>query len=255
MLRISCSALAVVLVIGGLSAGLVQAQSPVPGLEPHVDLTSSLDAGPEQAGFNGMPARLHVDMSALEVTTDDDLFNDPAPLEGGWKGLARILEALSPNVDTDIPLTGSQITTRISAMLDQGQNQQALEIILKRNAQLQEQGAMGTDVQLLFLHARALAALDRQNEAIAIYQQMTTLYPELPEPWNNLAAEYVKQGKFNLAHDALSMALTANPNYATARANLGDVQLMLARESFQDAARLGFSSAQTKAQQAADLLK
>lgn len=255
MLQNSCSALAFALVLGGLSAGLAQAQSPAPGLEPQVDLNSSLDAGPDQARFDGMPPRMHVDMSNLKVTTDQDLFNDAPPPEGGWKGLARILEALSPSVNTDLPLTGSQITTRISSMLDQGQNQEALNIIQKRSAQLQEQGAAGTDVQLLFLHARALANLDRQTEAIAIYRQMTTLYPELPEPWNNLAAEYVKQGKLHMAQDALSMALTANPNYGTARANLGDVQLMLAHESFQDAARLGVGSAQTKAQQAADLLK
>src|SRR5690606_27577713 len=124
------------------------------------------------------------------TSQDSKLFNDPPPAEGGWKGLANLLEAMSPAVDTALPLTASQITGRISAMLDQGRNEEALQVIEKRSAQLEAQGASGTDVQLMFLHGRALGALGRQNDAIEVYRKMTTLYPELPEPWNNLAAEY-----------------------------------------------------------------
>src|SRR5690606_35280944 len=121
----------------------------------------------------------------------DKLFADTQPEDGGWKGLARLLEAITPSVDTAIPLTPSEITGRIEALLNRGQNEQALAIIQKREAQLQASGAIGTDVQLMFLHGRALSALDRTNEAIDLYLHMTTVYPELPEPWNNLAAEYV----------------------------------------------------------------
>src|SRR3546814_12206119 len=104
----------------------------------------------------------------------------------------------------------------------------------------------------MFLHGRALAALGRDAQAIDLYQNMTTLYPELPEPWNNLAAEYVKQGKLDMAYDALQMSLSANPNYATAKENLGEVQLMLAQRSFQEASRLGAGQAQAQAQQTRD---
>lgn len=163
----------------------------------------------------------------------DTLFTEPPPHEGGWKGLANLLEAMSPSVDTSIPLSPSQITDRISALLDQGHNQEALDIIEKRERQLQGQVAPGTDVQLMFLHARALAALNRPNEAIALYQKMTILYPELPEPWNNLASEYVKQGKLDMARDALTMALTADPHYSTARSNLSDVLQRQAKQLLQ----------------------
>lgn len=183
------------------------------------------------------------------------LFHDPAPAEGGWKGLAKLLEALTPSVDTSVPLTASQITTRISAMLDRRENQAALDIIEKREQQNKEQQAIGTDVQLMFLHARALSALGRHDQAIDIYRNMTTLYPELPEPWNNLAAEYVTQGKLEMAQDALTMALAANPNYGTAKANMGEVQLMLARQSFQDAAQLGVKGSQAKAKAASGILQ
>lgn len=171
--------------------------------------------------------------TAAGSAPSDKLFNDPPPEDGGWKGLARLLEALEPSVDTSIPLSASQITDRIAAMLDNNQNAEALAIIEKREQQLQNQLHPGSDVQLLFLRARALAALGQQNEAIAAYRNLTVLYPELPEPWNNLASEYVKQGKLAMAHDALTMALTADPHYSTARTNLSEVLQMQARQLLQ----------------------
>jgi len=167
---------------------------------------------------------------------DRALFTDEPPEERGWKGLARLLEALEPAVDTSIPLTPSQITDRISLMLDQGRAAEALEIIEKRKAQYAgNPDPLGNDVQLMFLNARALAALGRHEAAIETYRDMTAKYPELPEPWNNLAAEYVKTGRLEMARQALDMALQANPEYRDARANLGRVQLMLAEESFRAA--------------------
>ena len=172
------------------------------------------------------------------VHTDRTLFPPEPHQEGGWKGLARLLEALEPNVDTSLPLTPSQITDRISAMLDRGQAAEALEIIEKRKAQYAQQpDPLGNDVQLMFLNARALSALERHEEAIDIYRDMTTRYPELPEPWNNLAAEYVKTGRLDMAQRSLEMALHANPEYRDARVNLGRVQLLLAEESFRAAGR------------------
>lgn len=237
MFRILSPAVAIALVLGGLSVQAATAQAVAPGLTPHVDLNASLKDGPGEPTFSGK------------------LFNDPPPPEGGWKGLAKLLEALTPGVDTELPLTSSQITGRITQMLDQGRSEEALQIIQKRTAQLEQQGGIGTDVQLMFLHGRALAALGRDTQAIDLYLKMTTLYPELPEPWNNLAAEYVKQGKLDMARDALSMSLAANPNYGTATANLGQVQLMLAQESFRNAAQLGVGSARSKAEQTAEVLK
>lgn len=235
-----------VALFAGLTLQASRAQAPAPGLQPNVDLTASLDHGPEP--FTPVYS---VGASQLKPPSaaNTKLFDDVRPEEGGWKGLARVLDALTPSVDTSIPLTASQITDRISAMLDRGQNQQALQVIEKRSAQVRQQGALGTDVQLLFLRGRALSALGRHEEAIKVYRDMTTLFPELPEPWNNLAAEYVRQGRLEMARDALGMALTADPHYAVALGNLGEVQLMLARQSFQQA------GAGARAQQTTELLK
>jgi tetratricopeptide (TPR) repeat protein len=253
--RIYCPVLALAVAVGALWDQTAVAQTNVPGLIPHVDLTATLDAGPYRPAFDDESAGVKVQFAFRPLADDDKLFHDAPAKEGGWQGLANVLLALTPSVDTSIPLTPSQITGRISAMLDEGQNQAALDVIEKRTAQLRQQATLGTDVQLMFLHGRALAALGRDNEAIAIYQDMTTRFPELPEPWNNLAAIYVKQGKLAMARDALNMALASNPNYATARSNLGDVELLLARQSFQDAARLGVGDAKAKAAKAEAILK
>ncbi|NLC35880.1 MAG: tetratricopeptide repeat protein [Alcaligenaceae bacterium] len=186
------------------------------------------------------PAALAQNAPATLSQSDQYLFPGEKPEEKGWKDLARLLEALEPNVDTSIPLTPSQITDRIASMLDQGQAAEALEAIEKRKAQYADApDTLGNDVQLMFLNARALAALQRHEEAIAIYRDMTQKYPELPEPWNNLAAEYVKTGKLDMALQSLNMALQANPEYRDARSNLGRVQLLLAEESFRAAEQAG----------------
>lgn len=167
------------------------------------------------------------------------LFNDPPPAEGGWKGLARLLEALSPGVDTNLPLTPSAISDRIATMLNEGRNQEALDVIDQYAKIREDHGTLGSDVQLLFQKGRALAALGRSDEAIALYQDMTVRFPELPEPWNNLAAEYVKKGHLDLARDALQMALTTDPKYLAAQINQGRVYLLLSRQSFSQAAQQG----------------
>ena len=245
----------------GLPAATAWAQAPAAGLEPHVDLGAELPRPASLTDATQFDSRRQTTVkigpgrAPSPQSADDKLFNDSEKPEGGWKGLARLLEALTPSIDTSIPLTASQITDRITAMLNRGENEEALAVIQKRTAQEQAAYTLGTDVQLLFLHGRALAALGRHNEAIDIYLNMTTLYPELPEPWNNLAAEYVKQGKVEMARDALQMALTANPNYAGAKANMGQVQLMLARQSFDQAAGLGAGDARAKAEQTRAILQ
>lgn len=153
----------------------------------------------------------------------------------GWKPLVRVLDALTPKVDTSLPMTPKAVTDRITTMLNNGQNQEALAAIARRLEQREAQAEIGVDVQLLFLQGRAYSQAGQHNEAIESYRQLTIFYPELPEPWNNLATEYMRQNKLDLAQEALDMALTANPNYALALQNQGELQLMMAHESFKRA--------------------
>jgi len=110
------------------------------------------------------------------------------------------------------------------------------------------------DVQAKFKRATVLARLNRDDEAIAAFTELTQAYPELPEPYNNLAALYAKKGRYDEARVALETATKANPSYALAFENLGDLYLRLASESYKRAQALGSKSPLT-AQRVGDIQK
>lgn len=195
------------------------------------------------------------DSPPSSARVNDPLLDIAPEPERGWKGLARALDVLAPNVDTSLPLSAAEVSQRISTLIAQGRHADALQAIEKQLAQREDRGEPGANVQLLFLKARALSASGDHNGAISLYQNMTTYYPELPEPWNNLAAEYIAQDKLDLALEALKMALTADPSYALARANMGEVQLMLANDTYRQAAASGVSKAAQRAQQTGQILQ
>ncbi|WP_321925349.1 tetratricopeptide repeat protein [Paraburkholderia guartelaensis] len=110
------------------------------------------------------------------------------------------------------------------------------------------------DVQAKFKRATILARLNRDDDAIEAFTELTQLYPELPEPYNNLAALYAKHGRYDEARVALETAVKANPSYGLAWENLGDLYLRLADASYRRAQTLGHASATTQQRQA-DLAK
>lgn len=69
-------------------------------------------------------------------------------------------------------------------------------------------------------------------EAIATFTALTEDFPELPEPYNSLAVIHAAQGDYDKARAALELAIRANPGYATAHENLGDIYLRLAGQSY-----------------------
>ncbi|MBW4048317.1 MAG: tetratricopeptide repeat protein [Proteobacteria bacterium] len=94
------------------------------------------------------------------------------------------------------------------------------------------------DPQYHFLRGIILADQRKTQEAIEVFTQLTEQYPELPEPYNNLAVLYAQRGDYEKARAALDMAIRTNPNYATAYENLGDVYAKLASQSYQKALQL-----------------
>lgn len=219
----------------------------LPALLAAALLWLNIDAAQAQGmpGGTGSPGR-----NSSATTLDE-----PAP-EGGWDALARLLEAAKPGVDTRLQPTPSQITDRIEQLINAGRNDEALTMIEKRLAETANPPPPGgTDVQLEFQHARVLANLGREQEALDIYEDMTSRFPELPEPWNNMAVIYAKRGEIDRAETALRAALRADPNYAAARANLADVQLLQAGRSYGEAAKLGVTGSGNKARAVDNLLK
>lgn len=173
----------------------------------------------------------------------------------GWPWLVRALDRLKPSVDTSLPETSSQAAERLEAAIGAGRAREALAEIAERERARAAQGLSGEDARLLFLKGRALAAQGDLAGAHAVYQDMTTRFPELPEPWNNLAAVQVAQGQLDAALQSLQMALLTDPGYAAAKANLGDVHLMLASRAYRSAAEQGVPGAGSRAQQLRQLIE
>lgn len=142
----------------------------------------------------------------------------------GWEGLALLLDKITPDIDTEIPPSGEEIDLRIEALINAGDIDEALIMIQERQAVLARSTAPGTDVQLMFQHARALAANGQTQEAMTIYIDLTERFPELIQPWNNLAVLYAQQGELLKAEQALENALLGNPNNAQAKFNLAKLQ-------------------------------
>lgn len=94
------------------------------------------------------------------------------------------------------------------------------------------------DPQMRFLKGVIQRNSGKQADAIVTFTKLTEDYPELPEPYNNLAVLYAGQNQFDKARAALEMAIRTNPSYATAHENLGDVYARLASEAYNKALQL-----------------
>ena len=99
------------------------------------------------------------------------------------------------------------------------------------------------DPQMRFLRGVILTESGRATDAIAVFLKLTEDFPELPEPYNNLAVLYAGQSQFDKARAALEMAIRTNPSYATAHENLGDVYAKLASQAYSKALQLDGSNA------------
>jgi ketosteroid isomerase-like protein len=126
--------------------------------------------------------------------------------------------------------------------LRKGQNTVALQ---KINAFLE---GNPKDAQGRFLKGLILTELGRNADAIQMFIGLTEDYPELPEPYNNLAVLYAAQADYDRAKQSLEMAIRTHPSYATAHENLGDIYAKMASQAYDKAMQLDKSnvSAQTK---------
>ena len=104
------------------------------------------------------------------------------------------------------------------------------------------------DARARFLKGLILTEQDDNAAAIKEFTTLTRDYPELPEPYNNLAVLYAAQGEYEKAREALEMAIRTHPSYAVAHENLGDVYAKMASEAYDKALSLDRSNqtAQTK---------
>ena len=125
-------------------------------------------------------------------------------------------------------------------LFKQGLHAQALE---KVNAFL---ASKPKDAQARFLKGLILAEQGNTPDAITVFTSLTEDYPELPEPYNNLAVLYAGQGQYEKAKSALEMAIRTHPSYATAHENLGDIYAKMASQAYDRALQLDKSNTNTK---------
>ena len=92
--------------------------------------------------------------------------------------------------------------------------------------------------QARFLKGVVESELGHADAAIEIFRGLIADYPELPEPYNNLAVIYAQKGEYDSARVALETAVRTAPNWAVARENLGDIYARLAAAEYDRAAKL-----------------
>jgi tetratricopeptide (TPR) repeat protein len=102
------------------------------------------------------------------------------------------------------------------------------------------------DAQARFLKGLVLTEQNKVEEAIRVFSALTNDYPELPEPYNNLAVLYANQGQYDKARLSLEMAIRTHPSYATAHENLGDIYAKMASQAYDRALKLDHSNTATQ---------
>jgi tetratricopeptide (TPR) repeat protein len=154
-------------------------------------------------------------------------------LRGGLASLCAALLLLAAAARADELQEAAQL-------LKAGQHKQALERVNKVLA------AKPRDAQARFLKGLIFTDQGNTKDAIDIFTRLTQDYPELPEPYNNLAVIYAAQGQYEKARAALEQSIRTHPSYATAYENLGDVYAKLASQAYDKALQLDSSNSGAK---------
>jgi len=130
----------------------------------------------------------------------------------------------------------ADLYTEVNEKITSGQLQTAQSMITRH---LEKQPS---DPQMRLMQSQIQAAQGQTSLAQETLETLTQEFPELPEPYNNLAVLYAQQHAFDKALSSLTLAIRARPDYALALENLGDVHIALARETYLKAKALSAQS-------------
>lgn len=145
--------------------------------------------------------------------------------------LVTVLVTLSPAAHAQEPLVGDAYQ-RVNRLIVAKNYAAALQAAQKH---LEE---APSDPQMRLLKSRILVAQQQPKAARAILLGITQEFPEIAEPYNNLAVLYAQAGELDQAKVALKNALRINPNYQLALHNLGDVYRRMASNHYRQALAL-----------------
>lgn len=133
---------------------------------------------------------------------------------------------------TETNASKNAVPANISKLLKEKKYPEALSAIdaaIKNNPK---------NIQLRFVRSRTLIDMGKLEQARLELVGITEKYPELPEPYNNLAVLYASAGKLDAARENLEMALKLAPGDSVAMHNLADVYTRLAAGHYKRAYQL-----------------
>jgi len=116
-----------------------------------------------------------------------------------------------------------------------GQKAQAVEQVEQALTRTPE------DLQLRFGLGVMRMELGERDKAKSIFTRLTQDFPDLADPYNNLAVLHAAAGELDEAQAALQQALRLQPEHAQAQENLGDVLMRLALRAYQRAQKLSLA--------------
>jgi Flp pilus assembly protein TadD len=128
----------------------------------------------------------------------------------------------------------------INQLSEQGNQAAALD---KVNAYL---SSNPKNAEAMFMRGVILVELGKRDDAIKAFTDLSEKFPNLPEPYNNLAVLYADQGQYDKARKALESAIKTHPSYATAHENLGDIYARMASEAYDKALKLDTSNSRAQ---------
>jgi len=91
------------------------------------------------------------------------------------------------------------------------------------------------DAHLRFALGVMRMELGEKDLARKLFTGLTQDYPDLADPYNNLAVLHAAAGELDEAQAALQQALRLQPDHAQAQENLGDVLIRQALRAYQRA--------------------
>jgi tetratricopeptide (TPR) repeat protein len=153
-------------------------------------------------------------------------------------GFTVLFLALSP-----LPVTHAQTTVlppaqkpndfqEASVLYRKGEYDSALE---RTDAWLKSRPK---DARGRFLRGMILTQQKKSDDAVRVYAELMQDFPELPEPYNNLAVIYAERGDLDKARNLLESAIRANARFSAAHENLGDIHTRLAAAAYEQALKL-----------------
>ncbi|MFN9129137.1 MAG: tetratricopeptide repeat protein [bacterium] len=178
---------------------------------------------------------LRTAIAATEAPVGPGAMSVRASLRGRIRSATAILALLAGILCAPGAALADELTD-VQALVRQGNLTQATE---RLNAYLAKNPK---DARARFLRGLILTEQKRPADAIRVFVALTEEYPELPEPYNNLAVLYAAQGQFDRARQMLESAIRTHPSYATAHENLGDIYAKMASEAYDRALQLDRSN-------------